>query len=110
MKNNGIVIKDSEQFREVIMSLRESRQKVKEIFEREMKTSEEVNGEGIWTGSAQKSMGGKMSALAQNYGPIISSLEIYDKFLTKTLEDYIRVEEEISKNIEMLAEKMDVNS
>jgi len=110
MNESKIVIKDSEQFKEIIMELRESREKIKEIFQRETKTSEDVNGEEIWTGNAQKSMGEKMSQLAQNYGPIISSLEIYDKFLTKTLEDYVRIEEEISKNIDMLAEKMDVNS
>lgn len=105
-----IVITDSGQFEEVINSLEDSYNKIKDIFSKEKSNKEEINGTDTWTGSAQEAMYGKYEQLSENFEPIEYSLEVYIKFLRKTLEDYIRVEEEISNNIDQIANELDVNS
>jgi len=107
---NNIVITDSEQFEEVIRSLELSFQNIKDIFTNELINIEEINGTDVWTGNAQTAMYDQFSLLSNNFEPIEYSLEVYINFLKKTLEDYRRVDEEISKNIDLISGKLDVNS
>ena len=108
--NNSIVITDSGQFEEVINSLEDSYNKLVDIFANEKNKKEEINETDTWTGNASQAMYGKYQALSENFTPIEYSLSVYIKFLKKTLEDYKRVEEEISTNIDMISEQLDVNS
>ena len=108
--NNSIVITDSGQFEEVINSLEDSYNKLVDIFANEKNNKEEINETDTWTGNASQAMYGKYQALSENFTPIEYSLSVYIKFLKKTLEDYKRVEEEISTNIDMISEQLDVNS
>ena len=109
MKNN-IVITDSEQFEEVIRSLEASYNKIKEIFISESNNKEYINSTDIWTGTAQEAMYEKYNLLSNNFYPIENSLDIYIRFLKKTIEDYKRYESEISNNIDKLENEFNVNS
>ena len=107
---NGIVITDSGQFEEVITSIEDSYNKLKDIFAKEKNNKEEINETDTWTGNASQAMYGKYVELTENFTPIEYSLSVYIKFLKKTLEDYKRVEQEISNNLEVVAEQLNVNS
>ncbi len=107
---NGIVITDSGRFEQVIASFEESFNKIKDIFANERKNAEEINNTDTWTGGAASVMYEKYKKLSDNFQPIEYSLELYIKFLRKTLEDYRRIEEEINKNMEDFSESLNVNS
>lgn len=107
---NGIVITDSGRFEQVITSFEESFNKVKDIFANEKRNAEEINETDTWSGGAAKVMYDKYKKLSDNFQPIEYSLELYIKFLKKTLEDYRRIEEEINKNMEDFSESLNVNS
>ena len=108
--NNNILITDSAKFEEIIQSLEKSYNKIKEIFLSEQNNKEEINSTDTWTSNAQKAMYGKYAMLTNNFGPIEYSLEVYIKFLKKTLEDYKRLDEEITKNMDYISNELDVNS
>lgn len=107
---NKVVITDSEQFEQVIQSLETSYNKIKDIFKNQMKNAEEINGTDTWTGATAEVMYSKYKLLTQNFNPIEYSLELYIKFLKKTLEDYRRAEEEIDRNINDIEQSLDVIS
>ena len=107
---NKIIITDSGQFEEIIQSLEESYNKIKDIFINQRSNAEKINGTETWTGAAAEAMYGKYQQLAENFEPIEFSLELYIKFLKKTLEDYTRLEEEMNKNLDALQEQLDVVS
>ena len=108
--NNNISITDSKQFEEVIISLEDSYKKIQSIFSNERKNKEEINCTDTWTGNAQEAMYDKYSKLTANFAPIEYSLDIYIKFLKKTLDDYKKADMEISNNIEQISGGLDVNS
>ncbi len=107
---NKVVITNSAEFEEVIQSLERSYGKIKDLFANERKNVEEINATDTWTGKSQKVVYDKYKLLNSNYGPIEYSLELYIKFLKKTLEDYKLMEREISRNIDEMEKSLDVNS
>lgn len=107
---NKVVITDSAQFQEVINSLETSYNKLKDVFANQKKNAEEINSTDTWSGAAAGVMYNKYKLLTDNFSPIENSLEIYIKFLKKTLEDYTRLEQEITRNMEEMASNMDVVS
>ena len=107
---NKVIITDSIQFQEVINSLEESYNKIKDLFANQRKNAEEINGTDTWTGTASEVTYGKYKQLTENFEPIEYSLELYIKFLKKTLEDYTLAEKEINRNIDDIAQSLDVNS
>ena len=109
MKSN-IVITDSVRFEEVIASLEESYNKIQEIFEKQNKNKEEINSTDIWSGYGAKAMYAKYDELSKNFAPIDYSLQIYIKFLKKTLDDYTKLVQEIDRNTNEMASSLDVNS
>ena len=80
---NKIVITNSAQFQEVIDSLEKSYEKLKELFDNEIKNAELINETNAWTGLTAQVMYQKQLELAQNYKPIEYSIELYIKFLKK---------------------------
>ena len=108
--NGKIVITDSGKFEEVILKIEESYKKIQDVFAKEKTNKEEINGTETWTGKAQEAMYEKYELLSQNFSPIEYSLGVYIKFLKKTLEDYKRIEAEITRNMEMVSEQLNVNS
>lgn len=103
-------ITNSALFEEVVISLENSLSKIKDIFARQNKNKEIINGTDSWTGKAQSVLSSKYELLSQNFGPIEYSIDLYIKFLRKTLEDYKMADAAITKNMEEMASNMDVNS
>lgn len=104
-----IVITDSNRYEEIINELEASSERIRNIIEKEKKNVERINETDTWSGTCAKSMYNKYKELNSNYSLIEYSLEIYNKFLRKTLEDYRRIEEELNKNMEEMASNLDVN-
>jgi len=109
MKSN-IVITNSEEFRSIIVAIEESYNKIRDIFDKEKTNKEEINETDTWSGNASKAMYEKYRQLSENFEPIKYSMAVYIKFLKKTLEDYERLEQEMSRNIDIVANELDVNS
>lgn len=107
---NSIVITDSGQFEEIISSLENSYNKIKDIINKENKNAEIINETETWTGACARSMYSKYKELNSNYNLIDYSLDIYIKFLKKTLEDYRKFDEEVSGNLDNLATELDVHN
>ena len=108
MKSN-IVITDSTQFEEIITALESSYNNLVNIFTNEQINIELINETDTWTSEAQKALYGKYTILSDSYENIKYSLEVYIKFLKKTLEDYRLAEEKISENIDKIESELDVN-
>ena len=105
-----IVITDSSRFEEIINLLEASQNRIKEIVDKEYKNVEMIDETEVWSGACARSMYSKYKELNSNYDLLEYSLDIYIRFLRKTLEDYRRIEEEISGNIDNLATELDVHS
>lgn len=108
MKSSILV--DSAKFEEIINSLEKSYKRLQEISLNEKNNKEIINGTDVWTGTAQNAMYNKYNTLTDSFEKIDYSLDIYIKFLKKTLEDYKLAEQEIGKNIDQIANELNVNS
>ena len=86
--NNGLVIKNIGEFQEVIDELKTSLNNLNNIFDRQNNNVTRINQTEVWSGSAAKSFHDKYVQLNKNYPQIAYSLDLYIKFLEKTLEDY----------------------
>ncbi len=95
---------------EIVASLEVSLSKVREVFESQHKNRASINQTESWTGKAQGALSQKYDLLADNFDPILYSIELYIKFLKKTSEDYKMAEKAIIKNMEEMASNLDVNS
>lgn len=109
MKSYLQITNDAE-FEQVINSLEQSYNKIKDIFQNQKRNAEEINGTDTWTGATAEVMYNKYKQLSDNFSPIEYSLELYIKFLRKTLEDYRRLIQEIDKNVDANDQALDVES
>ena len=108
--NNCITIKDSNKFQEIINLLENALKRVQNVIDSENKNVELINETDVWSGPSARSMYRKYRELNSNYVLIDYSLDLYVRFLKKTLEDYRRIEAEISKNTDEMASNLDVNA
>lgn len=108
--NNGIVITDSNAFQEVIDSLEISLKNLIDISKSQEINAERINETDAWSGASAQAMYDKYIMLNKNYPEILYSINLFIKFLKKTLEDYRRLVEEQGKNIDAMASNLDVNS
>lgn len=107
---NKIVITSSEEFEGVITALEASLVKVRDIFDIEEKDYKRIDGTDTWTGASQQVISVKLNELSKNYEPICYSLDLYIRFLKKTLADYKAMDEAINRNAEEMTQQLDVNS
>ncbi len=107
---DNIVIKDSGQFETIVNEIEKSYVRIKDIFSKEVKNAKEINGTDTWNGNGQVALYNKYVELIKNFSPIEYSLDLYIKFLRKTLEDYRRLEEELENNMQDFASELNVNS
>ena len=108
--SSGIEITSKEEFQGVIDSLKASYEKIKDIIGKEKNNVERINKTEVWTGEAADAVYYKYSTLNTNYDQIEYSLELYIKFLQKTLEDYTLLQQEQEKNINAMSGSLNVNS
>jgi len=107
---NKIIITDSNAFENVIQVFESTLPNIKKIFESEQTITKEIDGTPTWTGASQKALYGKYKELESNFNPIVDSIEIYIRFLKKTLEDYKTLDKELSQKAEEFSEQLNVNS
>ena len=107
---NQVVITSYTEFQDVINSLENSKNNLSDLFDRERENVEKINETDTWSGSSATSFYNKYVALNNNYDNICNSLDIYIRFLKKTLNDYMKMEAAINNNIEAVANSLDVNS
>lgn len=107
---SNIVITDSNKFEELIRTLEESYKRIQDIISFETRNVERINQTRLWTGPCAASLYNKYKQLNGNYQLVDYSLDIYIRFLKKTLQDYTRMEEEVGKNIDNMATTLDVNA
>ncbi len=105
-----VVITDSSQFESAVNEIEKSYKTIQDIFSSEKNNRKETEGSDTWNSNAQIAFHDKYNQLINNFDPIEYSLELYIKFLRKTLEDYRRLEEELEKNMSDFASSLDVNS
>ncbi len=111
MKNmNRIVITDTNKFEEVIQVFEQTLPNIKNHFESERRISNEYNATKTWTGKSQEALYKKYTELERNFNPIVESIEIYIRFLKKTLEDYKKLEQQLNQKAEDFSEQLNVNS
>ena len=107
---NRIVITDSNAFENVILEFEKELSGIKEIFDNEDKNNANIDGTDIWRGKMQQALCGKYKELATNYSPLVESIEIYIMFLKKTIEEYKKMDQDLSNQADTLAERLDVIS
>lgn len=109
MNNSYIEIKDPAELKQAINQLKTSLRVIQDISSNQNKNVERINKTKVWSGDASEALYFKYKQLNTNYIPIEYSIDLYIKFLEKTLEDYNRLIEEQGKNIDAMAENLDVN-
>lgn len=108
--NSGITITDLGEFQEVIDELKASLNNLTDIFNRQTSNITKIDQTETWSGDAAKALHDKYEQLNNNYPQISYSLDLYIKFLEKTLEDYKLLIQEQGKNLDSMATNLDVNS
>ena len=109
---NRIVITDTEKFEEVINNIENILPSIKNTFQSERRNSVGLDGTGTtWKGQSQEKIYEKYKVLESNFAPIEETMEIYIRFLRKTLEDYKALENSLNAKVdEYSGNQMDVNS
>ncbi len=107
---NKITITDSEKFQEVIQVFRDTLPNMKNCFESERRNSIDIGGTDVWKGKAQEKLNEKYKMLEQNFDPIVETMDIYIRFLQKTLDDYKELEAQLNNKAEEFSEQLNVNS
>jgi hypothetical protein len=107
---NKVIITDSNAFENVIQVFESTLPEFKRIFQSEKTITKEIDSTPTWTGEAQRALYGKYKELEANFAPIEESMEIYIKFLKKTIEDYKKLDQELSAKANEFSEQLDVNS
>ena len=107
---SDMVITSMTDFEAIIDEFENSCNVIRNIIDNEQKNCNKLTGTGVWQGKAADSIIEKYALLNSNYEQIDYSLQIYTGFLRKTAEDYKLLLEEQDKNIEAMANSLDVNS
>ena len=110
MSDSYIEIVSPEEMQEAIKQLKGSLRVLNDVFSSQKNNVERINKTDVWSGAAAEAMYEKYKQLNANYDPITYSIDLYIKFLEKTLEDYNRLIQEQNRNIDAMAENLDVNS
>ena len=104
-------INSTEDFQNVIDNIKNIRNKMAEIFNKDKNNVKRIDGSNSnWVGFTQKSVHEKYLALTDNYDDILTTLDIYVGFLQKTLDDYVALDKKINQNAENNDFALDVNS
>jgi hypothetical protein len=108
--NRDITITSVAEFEAIINALEASYGRITNIIANEKKNAERINSTTVWTGAAGSVTYQKYALLNTNYDQIDYSLDLYIKFLKKTLEDYTKLIGELDKNTNAMSSDLDVNS
>ena len=87
-----------------------SKERIRQIFEREKRSMFILNNGHSWVGKASDAMNNKQQSFQKNFDPIIEALNTFEKFMKDALDDYRKAHQDTIKNIEKNVESLDVNS
>jgi hypothetical protein len=107
---NKVIITDSQKFEEIIQLFEHTLPKFKQHFESERRNAREINRTDTWTGASQEALYKKFEMLEKNFNPIVETMEIYTRFLRKTLDDYMALERQLNTKAEEFSDQLNVNS
>ena len=108
---NRIVITDTAKFEEVITNIENILPSIKDSFESTRKNAQGMSGTNTWKGQSQETLYGKYQQLETNFAPVEETIEMYIRFLKKTLEDYKALENQLDAKVnEYASNQLDVNS
>ena len=108
--NSKVIINDSAKFRDVIVTLRKSYNRIKESFDSEKVNINKLDGDNsVWKSRSQDIFFEKYSRLVNQHEPIEESLNNYLLFLEETINKYEEFEKEVDKNIDTNLENLNVN-
>ena len=93
---NKIVITDTAKFEEVITNIENILPQIKDSFQSTRRNSEGMSGVDTWKGQSQETLYEKYQTLEQNFAPIEETIEMYIRFLKKTLEYYKALEDSMN--------------
>lgn len=107
---NRIEISDPVKFEEIINRLEAAVPSMRNTFQSQMKTQVDMSGNAVWKGKAQEALHEKHEMLSKNFEPAVEGVEIYIRFLRKTLEDYKALDKQLEAKAEESSNQLNVNS
>lgn len=110
MKNaSNIMISDVNLFRNIIKELEDTIPHISEIFENQSNEMMKIDHTEIWTGKTQEKVTEKYNELKKCYSPVKESLNLYIEFLKHAIDEYEKLDRDISRDIETNLESLNVN-
>ena len=94
----------------VILELENILKRIKDVVDVQDKNLLDVGETPTWTGMSASALREKYEQLSKNFPMIVYSLELYIRFLKKTVQDYELIDKAQTENMEEMKDQMDVNS
>lgn len=105
-----ISITSTEEFDAITTSLNDSLNRIKDIFNEDNKTMNQLLSDPKkWSGKAKNKTQEKFSEFSSYYPSITESLENFVKFLAETSENYKAFEASVDRSIDQNDMNLDVN-
>ncbi len=101
---------DTEKMNGVIHELEGILKKLMNLFDIQDKNLLDVGETPTWTGKSATVLRSKYDQLSKNFPMVVYSLELYIRFLKKTVQDYEMMNKAQSQNIDEMKENLDVNA
>ncbi len=101
---------DTEKVNSVISELESILKKLINTVDGQDKNLLDVGETPTWTGKSASVLREKYDQLSKNFPMVVYSLELYIRFLKKTVEDYELMNKAQSENIDEMKENLDVNA
>lgn len=101
---------NTEKLSEILAKLEEKTNLLNETFSNMDKEMKKFDGsEKIWKGKTQEILYSGYMKVSKEYPAIIEQLNVYNKFLHTTIDDYKKTEKRIDSDINRNSEDLDVN-
>ena len=101
---------DTEKVNSVISELESILKKLINTVDGQDRNLLDVGETPTWTGKSANVLRDKYNQLSKNFPMVVYSLELYIRFLKKTVEDYELMNKAQSENIDEMKEQLDVNA
>lgn len=101
---------DTEKVNSVISELESILKKLINTVDGQDKNLLDVGETPTWTGKSASVLREKYDQLSKNFPMVVYSLELYIRFLKKTVQDYELMNKAQSENIDEMKENLDVNA
>jgi len=106
----SLIVLNPDGLEKEINEFEKSKNKIRQIFDREKKTTLILNNGHSWVGKAGNAMYNKQQEFQKNFDPIIEALDVFIKYMKTSLEEYRKAEKETMIGLEKNSESLDVNS